>query len=95
VLYPSSRVEALNRRVAAVESGLHSMRRVVALKEDVSLLRDGIDMPLTQLSRSMRRYEKKEEHLRLSAEDKFSLMESRLEDLRECTWRRCCALQAR
>lgn len=51
------------------------------MKSDVSLLRDGIDLPLSQLSRTMRRYEKKEEHLRMSAEDKFGLVESRLEDL--------------
>lgn len=83
VNYPSSRVEILNRRVSGIESELSQLRRLVALKKDVSLLRDGIDVPLTQLSRNMRRFEKKEEHLRLSAEDKFNLMESRLEDLRE------------
>lgn len=64
-----------------MENELSQLRRLVALKTDVRLLRDGIDVPLTQLSRTMRRFEKKEEHLRLSAEDKFNLMESRLEDL--------------
>lgn len=81
VHYPSSRVEALNRRIGRLESDLSTLRKLVATKSDVSLLRDGIDVPLTQLSRNMRKYEKKEEHLRLSAEDKFSLVESRLEDL--------------
>ena len=81
VHYPSSRVETLNRKLARMESDLSTLRKLVATKSDVSLLREGIDLPLTQLSRSMRRYEKKEEHLRMSAEDKFSLVESRLEDL--------------
>jgi hypothetical protein len=81
VHYPSSRVESMNRRLGRMEADLSSLRKLVALKTDVSLLRDGIDAPLTQLSRTMRRYEKKEEHLRMSAEDKFGLVESRLEDL--------------
>lgn len=81
VHYPSSKFETLQRRVIRLESDLSTMRKLVAMKTDVSLLREGIDLPLTQLSRSMRRYEKKEEHLRMSAEDKFSLIESRLEDL--------------
>lgn len=81
VHYPSSRVEMLNRKLVRMESDLSTLRKLVATKSDVSLLREGIDLPLTQLSRSMRRYEKKEEHLRMSAEDKFSLVESRLEDL--------------
>lgn len=71
----------MNRRLGKLEVDITSLRKLVATKTDVSLLRDGIDAPLTQLSRTMRRYEKKEEHLRMSAEDKFSLMESRLEDL--------------
>lgn len=71
----------MNRRLGRLEADLVSLRKLVATKTDVSLLRDGIDAPLTQLSRTMRRYEKKEEHLRMSAEDKFSLVESRLEDL--------------
>lgn len=71
----------MNRRLGRMEADLSSLRKLVAMKSDVSLLRDGIDAPLTQLSRTMRRYEKKEEHLRMSAEDKFGLVESRLEDL--------------
>jgi hypothetical protein len=71
----------MSRRLGRLEADLASLRKAVALKSDVSLLQDGIDLPLTQLSRTMRRYEKKEEHLRMSAEDKFSLVESRLEDL--------------
>lgn len=83
VHYPSSRVEHMNRRLSRLETEILTLRKLVAMKTDVTMLKDGIDVPLTQLSRTMRRYEKKEEHLRMSAEDKFDLVESRLEDLRE------------
>ena len=81
VHYPHSQVDQLNKRLRQMESELSTLRKLFATKSDVRLLRDGIDLPLTQLSRAVRKYEKKEEHLRLSAEDKFNLVESRLEDL--------------
>ncbi len=81
VHYPSAQVEQMAKRMRQIESELSTLRKLFATKNDVRLLRDGIDMPLSQLSRAVRRYEKKEEHLRLSAEDKFALVESRLEDL--------------
>ena len=81
VHYPSTQVELLSRRMRQMESELSTLRKLFATKNDVRLLRDGIDMPLSQLSRAVRRYEKKEEHLRLTAEDKFTLVENRLEDL--------------
>ncbi|KAK0537230.1 hypothetical protein OC834_000892 [Tilletia horrida] len=81
VHYPSSRVENLKRKTKRLESDLSTLRKLVATKTDVSILREGIDLPLSQLSRAVRRNEKKEEHLRLSAEDKFALVEARLDDL--------------
>lgn len=81
VHYPSGHVELLSRRLKRLEADLSSLRKGYATKSDVRTLRDGIDAPLTQLSRAVRRYERKEEHLRLSAEEKFVLVESRLEDL--------------
>ncbi|KAK0548682.1 hypothetical protein OC845_003471 [Tilletia horrida] len=81
VHYPSSRVESLKRKVNRLDSDLSTLRKLVATKSDVTILREGIDLPLSQLSRAVRRNEKKEEHLRLSAEDKFSLVEARLDDL--------------
>ncbi|KDN42188.1 DUF1000-domain-containing protein [Tilletiaria anomala UBC 951] len=81
VHYPHSQVEQLSRRLRQMEAEISALRKIFATKGDVRLLRDGIDTPLAQLSRAVRKYEKKEEHLRLSAEDKFNLVESRLEDL--------------
>jgi len=81
VHYPSSRVEGLKRKMKRLESDLSTLRKLVATKSDVTILREGIDVPLSQLSRAVRRNEKKEETLRLSAEDKFTLVEARLDDL--------------
>lgn len=83
VHYPSLQVETISRRMKRLEADLSQLRKLYATKADVRVLRDGIDVPLTQLSRAVKRYEKKEEHLRMSAEDKFGVVESRLEDLRE------------
>lgn len=81
VHYPSAKVESMQRKILRLEADLSSLRKSVVSKTDVRLLRDGIDVPLSQMSRSMRRYEKKEETLRSSAEDRFALVEARLEDL--------------
>ncbi|PWN48877.1 thioredoxin-domain-containing protein [Violaceomyces palustris] len=77
VHYPNAKVELLNRRLRRLESDLSSLRKLYATKNDIRALRD-VD---AQLGRAVRRSERKEEHLRLSAEDKFNLVESRLEDL--------------
>ncbi|CAO1637239.1 unnamed protein product [Parajaminaea phylloscopi] len=85
VHYPSAKVESLQRRLARLEADLSSLRKTAVSKTDVRMLRDGIDVPLSQMSRSLKKYERKEEYLRHTAEDKFTLVESRLEDLlREC-----------
>lgn len=85
VHFPSVKVESLQRRIHRLEADLSSLRKAAVSKDDVRLLRDGIDVPLTHMSRSIRRYEKKEEYLRTSAEDRFALVEARMEDLlREC-----------
>lgn len=81
VHYPSLQVEMISRRMKRLEADLSSLRKLYATKADVRVLRDGIDVPLTQLSRAVKRYEKKEEHLRMSSDDKFGVVESRLEDL--------------
>ncbi|GAC77631.1 hypothetical protein PANT_27d00045 [Moesziomyces antarcticus T-34] len=77
VHYPSSKVERMNQRLRRLEADLTSLRKLYATKSEVRILRD-YD---AQLSRAVRRSERKEEHLRLSAEEKFSIVESRLEDL--------------
>lgn len=85
VHYPSARVESMKRRIARLEADISALRKTTVSRSDVRLLRDGIDVPLSQMSRSMRKYERKEENLRNLADDKFAIVEARLEDLlREC-----------
>lgn len=79
VHYPSTQVHLLQRKLDKLESDLSQLSKAFATKQDVRLLRDGVDVPLTQLSKAVRRYERKEEYARLSAEERFALLDSRLE----------------
>ncbi|GAC94829.1 thioredoxin [Pseudozyma hubeiensis SY62] len=77
VHHPSSKVEKMNQRLRRLEADLSSLRKLYATKNELRLLREHD----AQLGRAVRRSERKEEHLRLSAEEKFSIVEGRLEDL--------------
>lgn len=77
VHYPSSKVEKMDQRLRRLEADLSSLRKLYATKNDIRVLREHE----AQLGRAVRRSERKEEHLRLSAEEKFSIVEGRLEDL--------------
>lgn len=77
VHFPSSKVEKMNQRLRRLEADLSSLRKLYATKSELRVLKEHE----SQLGRALRRSERKEEHLRLSAEEKFSIVESRLEDL--------------
>lgn len=81
VHYPVTTVALLMRRVKVLEGEIDDLRRAYATKDDVRQLRDGVDLPLTQLSKAVRRYERKEEYLRLSSEEKFSILSERQEEM--------------
>ena len=78
--YPSTEVHLLRRRIDSLERDLSQLSRAFATKDDVRLLRDGVDVPLSQLSKAVRRFDRKEEYLRLSSEERFNLMDQRLEE---------------
>ncbi|KAK4051837.1 hypothetical protein OIV83_002542 [Microbotryomycetes sp. JL201] len=78
VWYPNSEVHLLRRRVEALEKDLSQLTRAFATKDDVRTLRDGVDVPLTQLSKAVRRFDRKEEVLRLTSEERFARLDSRL-----------------
>ncbi|PWY98120.1 hypothetical protein BCV70DRAFT_41154 [Testicularia cyperi] len=77
VHYPSAKVEGMNQRLRRLEADLLALRKLYATKNELRVLRESD----AQLGRAVRRSERKEEHLRLTAEEKFSVFESRLEDL--------------
>ncbi|KAM0754746.1 hypothetical protein T439DRAFT_120845 [Meredithblackwellia eburnea MCA 4105] len=79
VWYPSTDIHLLRRRMEALERDLSQLTRAFATKDDVRTLRDGVDVPLSQLSRAVRRWDRKEEYLRMSTEERFSLLDQRLE----------------
>ena len=81
VHYPVPTVALLVKRVQALENEIDDLRYSHATKADVKLLRDGVDTPLTQLSKAGRRYERKEEYFRLSSEEKFALLTERQEEM--------------
>ena len=60
---------------------MDDLKALYATKADVKLLRDGVDVPLTALSKAVRRYERKEEYARLSNEDKFAVLMQRQEEM--------------
>lgn len=86
VHYPSTQVHALNRKVDRLESELKTLNRAFATKDEVRSLREGVDIPLTRLSKAVRQYERKEENSRMTAEERFALLDAKLDEaLREST----------
>ncbi|GAA5932645.1 hypothetical protein JCM1841_000321 [Sporobolomyces salmonicolor] len=83
VHYPSSEVHRLRRRVERLETDLVQLSRAFATKSDVRALRDGVDVPLTALSKAVRRFNRKEEYLRLTSEERFALLVARLDEANE------------
>lgn len=80
VHYPSTQVHLLQRKIDRLEKDLSALNRAFATKEEVRNLKDGVDVPLTQLSKAVRRYERKEEVLRLTSEERFAMLDARLDD---------------
>ncbi|GAA6062238.1 hypothetical protein JCM10212_000817 [Sporobolomyces blumeae] len=80
VHYPSTEVHRLRQKVDKLEADLVQLSRAFATKQDVRALRDGVDVPLTALSKAVRRFNRKEEYLRLTSEERFTLLSQRLDE---------------
>ncbi|GAA5877724.1 hypothetical protein JCM16303_000217 [Sporobolomyces ruberrimus] len=85
VHYPSVETHYLRTRIEKLESDLIQLSRAFATKSDVRALRDGVDIPLSQLSKAVRSFNRKEEYLRLTSSEKFSVLEQKLEEVSEVT----------
>lgn len=81
VNYPVSTVSILLDQVRHLKSEMSLLKLRFATKDDVKILRDGVDLPLTSLTKAIKRYERKEEYLRLSTEEKFEMLHKRQEEL--------------
>lgn len=81
VAYPVPTVSILLDQVRELKIEMNMLKNSFATKNDVKTLRDGVDVPLTNLSKAVKRYERKEEYLRLSTEEKFEILHKRQEEL--------------
>ncbi|GAA5905689.1 uncharacterized protein JCM6883_005413 [Sporobolomyces salmoneus] len=80
VHYPSTQVHVLTQKIEKLESDLHQLSRAFATKSDIRTLRDGVDAPLSQLEKAMKRFSRKEEYLRLTSEEKFLVLGQKIEE---------------
>uniref|UniRef100_A0A1D1XN81 Uncharacterized protein n=1 Tax=Anthurium amnicola TaxID=1678845 RepID=A0A1D1XN81_9ARAE len=80
VHYPSTEVELLKRRVQHLEYEFSQLRRGTATKRDINSVRDGFEPTLSQLHKTVKRYEKKEQYLRNYSEERFAYLESKLRE---------------
>ncbi|GAA93773.1 uncharacterized protein L969DRAFT_42881 [Mixia osmundae IAM 14324] len=80
VHYPSREVQELRERVDRLEHDLAVLKKAFATKTEVKVMRDNIDAPLTQLSKAVRRTERNGEYIRLTNDERFAILQARLED---------------
>jgi hypothetical protein len=78
VHYPTPTVSLLLRKVESMQEEINSLRGLHATKKDVKMLREGIDAPLTKLSKALKTYERKEEFIRLNNEEKFEILNDKI-----------------
>lgn len=81
IAYPIPTVSILLDQVREMRAEIDQLKNSFATKTDVKNLRDGVDLPLSNLSKAVKRYERKEEYLRLSTEEKFEILHKRQEEL--------------
>jgi hypothetical protein len=81
VAYPVPTVSILLDQVRGLKEEMTQLKTQFATKTDMRNLREGVDKPLTNLSKAVKKYERKEEYLRLSTEEKFEILHKRQEEL--------------
>ncbi|KAG0379149.1 hypothetical protein BGX24_001555 [Mortierella sp. AD032] len=80
VHYPDSDVESLKRKVASIEAELTQLRRAFATKRDVLQVQDSVEPTLHQLTKSIKRHDKKEVQLRSYAEERFASIDEKMRE---------------
>ncbi|ORX56917.1 hypothetical protein DM01DRAFT_322416 [Hesseltinella vesiculosa] len=73
-------VVRLQKRIDILEEELFALSQAYATKKDLGQMADGLSPTLQQLSKSMRRFEKKEQLLRSWSEDRFTLLDDKLRE---------------
>ena len=80
VHYPDSDVESLKRKVASMEAEMAQLRHAFATKREVSLVQDSVEPTLNQLTKQLKRQDKKETLLRSYAEERFATIDEKMRE---------------
>ncbi|KAF8939406.1 hypothetical protein EDD21DRAFT_377421 [Dissophora ornata] len=80
VHFPDSEVEQLKKKVASIESELVQLRRAFATKRDVLQVQDSVEPTLHQLTKQIKRHDKKENLLRSYAEERFATIDEKMRE---------------
>ena len=80
VHYPSTRVHYLHQKIDALSSQLAQLNQAYATKDALREFQEKLDKPVSALAKSVRKYERKEEFARLSSEERFALLDAKLEE---------------
>ncbi|KAF9407639.1 hypothetical protein BGZ94_002619 [Podila epigama] len=80
VHYPDTEVENLQRKVAAIEGELTQLRRAFATKREVLQVQDSVEPTLHQLTKQIKRHDKKETLLRSYTEERFAAVDEKLRE---------------
>ncbi|KAF8972868.1 hypothetical protein BGZ46_009986 [Entomortierella lignicola] len=78
--YPDTDVESLKKKVATIESELTQLRRAYATKRDVLQVQDSVEPTLNQLTKQIKRHDKKETMLRSYTEERFASIDEKLRE---------------
>lgn len=80
VHYPSTEVELLKRRMATIEAELTQLRRAFATKREVLQVQDTFEPTIHQLTKQIKRQDKRENLLRSYTEERFAHVEEKLRE---------------
>ncbi|KAI9305613.1 hypothetical protein BJ944DRAFT_161408 [Cunninghamella echinulata] len=75
-----TQVTRLQKKLDLLEDELFSLRQAFATKKDLGQVTDGLSPTLQQLTKAMKRFEKKEQSLRSWSEDRFTNLDEKLRE---------------
>lgn len=75
-----TQVQKLQKKLDLLEDELFTLRQAFATKKDLGQVTDGLSPTLQQLTKAMKRFEKKEQLLKSWSEDRFSHLDEKLRE---------------
>lgn len=80
MLVNESEIEILQKKLEFMEEELDGLRKAFATKRDLGQVANGLTPTIQNLSKAIKRFEKKETQLRSWSEDRFTEMEQKVQD---------------